>query len=170
VDAAPVELIHLAPTLLEMAGVELAEGTWMQGTSLLPRLRGVATAPPGGPDGAPPAPLAFAEAGWEAHDKWQKVVRDDRFKLVFAQTRPEQQWLGGPGVRFTLYDLLEDPEETRNAADDHPEVTEALKRELWEWNQAERFPVAVEPEAAACSEERTMGDETARVLKALGYL
>ena len=171
VDAAPVELIHLAPTLLEMAGVELAEGTWMQGTSLLPRLRGVAPAAPGGPGGVSPAPpLAFAEAGWEAHDKWQKVVRDDRFKLVFAQTRPEQQWLGGPGVRFTLYDLLEDPEETRNAADDHPEVTEALKRELWEWNQAERFPVAVEPEAAACSEERTMGDETARVLKALGYL
>jgi arylsulfatase A-like enzyme len=162
VETAPIELLHLAPTLLEMAGVELEEGTWMQGHSLLPRLRGAA------PDGA--AAPAFAEAGWEAHDKWQKVVRDERYKLIYAQTRPEQQWIGGPGVRFTLYDLGADPGETRNVADEHPEITEALKRDLATWNGAERFPVAVEPAAAACAEEREMTEETARVLKALGYL
>jgi arylsulfatase A-like enzyme len=170
VDAEPVELIHLAPTLLETAGLALADGVWMQGRSLWRRLHGMP--PPGEGDeaAASPGPLAFAEAGWEANDKWQKIVRDSRFKLIYAQTRPEQQWIGGPGVRFTLFDLVNDPGETVNVAERLPEDTDRLTRELWAWDRAEKFPVLVEPRAAACAEERSMTDETAAVLKALGYL
>ena len=182
VDPAPVELVDLAPTLLEAAGVELTEGTWMQGRTLTPRLRAAAggpvaaagvpgTAPPAaGPDPAAAPRIAFSEAGWEAHDKWQKIARGPRYKLIYAQTRPEQQWIGGPGVRFTLYDLARDPGETVNVADEHPEVFEELQRELWAWERAERFPVAVEPAAAACGDERAMEEETRKVLEALGYL
>jgi arylsulfatase A-like enzyme len=169
-DEAPVELLHLAPTLLETAGMALEDGVWMQGRSLWRRLRG-APAPGEDQELAPAAShLAFAEAGWEAHGKWQKVVRDARFKLIYAQTRPEQQWIGGPGVRFTLFDLENDPGETENVAERFPEDTERLTRELWAWDRAEPFPVTVEPHAAACAEERSMTDETAEVLKALGYL
>jgi len=184
VDPAPVELLHLAPTLLEAAGVELTEGTWMQGRTLTPRLRAAGGGPvaaagvvPAGdaegaadPGAAPSSPIAFSEAGWEAHNKWQKIARGDRYKLIYAQTRPEQQWIGGPGVRFTLYDLAEDPGETVNVAEEHPEVFAELQRELWAWERADRFPVAVEPAAAACGDERTMEDETREVLEALGYL
>jgi arylsulfatase A-like enzyme len=175
VDEGPVELLHLAPTLLETAGVALEDGVWMQARSLWSRLRGAPPAggrqePAEGSAEAAPERLAFAEAGWEANDKWQKVVRDERFKLIYAQTRPEQQWIGGPGVRFTLFDLAADPGETVNVADRFPADTERLTRELWAWDRADRFPVTVEPHAAACAEERTMTDETADVLKALGYL
>ncbi len=185
VDPHPVELVDLAPTILEAAGVELEDGAWMQGRSLTPRLRGAAGTPAASQDGASGVEsaaaadprltadghrLAFSEAGWEMHNKWQKVVRDERFKLVYAQTRPEQQWIGGPGVRFTLYDLAEDPEETVNVADEHPEELERLQRELSAWENAERFPVAVEPASAACGDERQMADETREILKSLGYL
>lgn len=176
VDRAPVELIHLTPTLLETAGVELTEGGWMQGRTLTPRLRGDTPTGAGGGaagsggSGAGPPGVAYAEAGWETHNKWQKIVRDDRFKLVFAQTRPAQQWIGGTGVRFTLYDLENDPGETENVADEFPQELERLQRDLWTWENAERFPVAIEPASAACGDERTMQDETRDILKSLGYL
>jgi len=129
-------------------------------------------APPPSPEAATAAGrgVAFAEAGWETHNKWQKVARDRRFKLVYAQTRPEQQWIGGPGVRFTLYDLDDDPGESANVAELFPDDFERLQRELWSWENAERFPVAIEPAAAACEDERRMQDETRDILKSLGYL
>ncbi len=172
-DPDPVELLDVSPTLLEAAGVGLADGTWMQGRTLTPRLRGAPPPPaPAAGEGGTPAPWgpAFAEAGWEAHNKWQKVVRDGRYKLVFAQTRPEQEWIGGAGVRFTLYDLVNDPGETENVADAHPDVLRRLQRELSTWEHAERFPVEIEPASAACGGDRTMTEDTEKVLKALGYL
>ena len=172
VEHQPTELIDLAPTILEAAGVELEDGAWMQGRSLTPRLRGEAAAAASGDPRltADGHRLAFSEAGWETHDKWQKVVRDERFKLIYAQTRPEQQWIGGPGVRFTLFDLVNDPQETTNVADQHPAELERLQRELSAWQNAERYPVAVEPAAAACGDDRQMEDETRQILKSLGYL
>ncbi|MEM7481021.1 MAG: sulfatase [Acidobacteriota bacterium] len=162
VDEAPAELLHLTPTLLEAAGVELEEGQrWRQGRSLTPRLLGE----------TPEAPtLAYSEAGWETKNKWQKIVRDERFKLVFAQTRPEQRWIGGEGVRFTLFDLREDPEETRNVAEEYPEDLERLQRLLSAWNGADRFDPLLDEVGGACGDERSMGGETESLLKSLGYL
>ncbi len=159
VDSGPVELIHLAPTLLEAAGVELRDGAWMQGRSLTPRLRGVSG-----------NSLAFSEAGYETKGRWQKVVRDGRFKLIYAQTRPEQRWIGGEGVRFTLYDLARDPGETENAAGRFPEETQRLTRALWRWDRAPRFAVETEPPEADCPGDRPMAEETEKLLRSLGYL
>lgn len=161
VDKNPVELIHLAPTVLEAAGVELAGGAWMQGRTLTPRLRGKEEAPG----------LSFSEAGWETNNKWQKVVRDGRFKLIFAQTRPEQRWIGGEGVRFTLYDLANDPGETKNVADQFPQDTERLTKELWKWDRAPRFSVETDAEGGTCGgEQRAVSKETEDLLRSLGYL
>ncbi|HVS00015.1 MAG TPA: sulfatase [Thermoanaerobaculia bacterium] len=160
VDRGPVELIHLAPTLLEAAGVPLRDGVWMQGRSLTPRLRGAAQ---GGS-------LAFSEAGYETKGRWQKVVRDGRFKLVFAQTRPDQRWIGGEGVRFTLYDLARDPGETENVAGRFSQEAERLTRALWRWDRAPRFAVETEPPEADCAGDRPLAAETEKLLHSLGYL
>lgn len=162
VDADPVELIDLTPTLLEAAGVELPGGAWMQGRSLTPRLRGKAV------EGE--SPVAFAEAGWEVGNRWQKVVRDGRYKLIFAQSPPEQRWIAGEGVRFALFDLEADPGETDNVAEALPEQRDRLVRVLWEWESRERFPVEVGELDAACSEGRVMEADTRELLEALGYL
>jgi arylsulfatase A-like enzyme len=160
VDKEPAELIDLAPTLLEAAGVPLQDGAWMQGHTLTPRLRGRAEAG---------TELAFSEAGWETNNKWQKVVRDARFKLIYAQTRPEQRFIGGEGVRFTLFDLVNDPGETVNVADKFPADLERLKRELWRWDKAPAFGVEVDKTGGTCGARET-DEETIKLLKSLGYL
>ena len=175
VDRQPAELIDLAPTLLEAAGVPLPKGTWMQGRTLTPRLRGQGAthAAEHGDDNAAAVldhpGLAYSEAGWEGHNKWQKVVRDARFKLIFAQTRPEQRFLGGEGVRFTLFDLINDPGETGNVIDKFPQEAERLKKELWRWEKAPRFNVDVDTQGGTCG-AREMDEETRKLLTSLGYL
>lgn len=54
-----------------------------------------------------------------------RMVRDRRFKLVYAPTRS--------GVRWFLYDTEVEPLETRDVAREHPDVVERLSRELWQW-------------------------------------
>lgn len=174
VDKEPAELIDLAPTLLEAAGVPLDGGFWMQGRTLTPRLRGQAVV------AAAPRPqqaaasldhpgLAFSEAGWETNNKWQKIVRDSRFKLIFAQTRPEQRFIGGEGVRFTLFDLVNDPGETVNVIDKFPQEAERLKKQLWRWERMPPFQVDVDAQGGTCG-AREMDDETRKLLESLGYL
>ncbi len=188
VDRAPVELINVAPTLLEAAGVALPGGVWKQGRSLTPRLRGLAPPPPASPtmpaavaagvaSASTPPPehpgLAFSEAGWETNDKWQKIVRDERFKLILAQTRTEQRWIGGEGVRFTLYDLLHDPGETTNVADRFPADLERLTRALWSRQNAPKFDVETDPPSATCGPNQwrqPMDPKTRDLLHSLGYL
>jgi arylsulfatase A-like enzyme len=163
VDARPVELLDLAPTLLEAAGAELPGGAWKQGRSLTPRLR---------PAGSAATGLAFSEAGWETNGKWQKAVRDGRFKLIFAQTYHEQRWIGGEGVRFALFDLAADPLETRNVADRFPAERDRLKRALWLWNLAPKVEVDTDAPTSTCGPDRKrdMDPQTRALLHSLGYL
>ena len=159
----PVELIHLAPTILEAAGVALPDGAWMQGRSLTPRLLG--QRPPVDEDGHI---YAYSEAGYEVANKWQKIVRDERFKLIYAQTRPEQRWIGGEGVRFVLYDLENDPGESKNVVELFPEDATRLKRKLALWDHAPAFPVYTDPQT--CGGERDADRQTIELLKSLGYM
>jgi len=54
-----------------------------------------------------------------------RMVRDDRYKLVYAPTRR--------GVRYFLFDALTDPGETRDVAAEHPGDVSRLKGDLWRW-------------------------------------
>jgi len=194
VDRQPVELLDLAPTLLEAAGVNLPGSAWKQGHSLTPRLRGLppaqsvsgaargegapgaavaAEAPSASPAGAArPGPLAFSEAGWETNNKWQKAVRDGRFKLLVAQTYHEQRWIAGEGIEFALYDLAADPLETRNVGDRYPADLERLKRALWAWDRAPKLDVETDPPTAACrpGQQKPIDPQTLALLHSLGYL
>lgn len=153
VDPEPVELLHLMPTLLEIAGVELEDGAWEQGSSLLPRLLS-------GP--GEKASLAFSEAGTAINDNWQKSVQDRRFKLVLAPAGQASKWY--PGKRVTLYDLESDPDETRDASADHPQARERLSLELRQWLRSTNSKdIGQRP-------EEQMDPTTRRQLEALGYL
>jgi arylsulfatase A-like enzyme len=54
-----------------------------------------------------------------------RMVRDDRWKLLYVPTRA--------GVRWMLFDTRDDPGEIHDVARAHPDVVARLKPELWSW-------------------------------------
>ncbi len=164
VDDRPVELIDLAPTLLEAAGVDLEDGLWMQGRSLTPRLLGLDE-----PEGEAAPFYSHSEAGYATKKRWQKIVRDERYKLIYAPYESDQRWIGGrKGAYFALFDLVEDPAETTNLADREPEIIQRLSDELKRWWKPDQIDVMVDEPVR--DETREMDEATRRQLKALGYL
>jgi len=135
--AAPASLIDVFPTIAGLAGLPLPSST---GVDLSPTWLGGELEPR----------VLFAEADWknEEHDV-RRAVRDGRFKLHLDLSTGESR----------LFDLEEDPGETRDVTARHPEVAERLRGEL------ERF-----------LEERVEGDpipeptsEELEFLRDLGY-
>ena len=161
VDRAPVQLLHLAPTLLAAAGVNLPEGRWAQGQSLWPRVV------------APPAPAAntvisFSEGGTASNRSWIRVARDQRYTLHFSPHKLEQSWIGGEGKPWSLFDLQADPGETKNVADLHPGELARLQDAIGKWWRAPAFPCNTDE--GVCDESRAVDKETTELLKSLGYL
>jgi choline-sulfatase len=156
-DAAPAELVDLAPTLLDLAGVPLEGGAWMQGRSLVPRLTGRERAPG----------YARAEAGYATDGRWQKVIRDGRYKLIFAPYLADQRHIGGRGQPYALFDLTADPGETENLVESRPQEFARLHDALFEWWQPNSFPVLVDDETGTLP---ALTEETREQLEALGYL
>ena len=105
-----VSHLDLAPTLLELAGVEVPAG--MQGRSLLPLLRG--EAPPWRRE-------VFTEHLWD-HPRIPRTegLRTERWKYIRYLDHPEYE---------ELYDLERDPHEARNLALEpaHAERLEELR-------------------------------------------
>jgi arylsulfatase A-like enzyme len=54
-----------------------------------------------------------------------RMVRDDRWKLVYVPTRK--------GVKYMLFDTVADPAEVRDVAAEHPAELTRLQTELWAW-------------------------------------
>lgn len=143
--------VDLAPTLYELAGV--APPADLDGRSLAPAVRGepidarlaYAETAPWLDDEAPPADLRvpYAATALLAEEipgrgaslapprdptmlvARHRMVRGDRYKLVYVPSRS--------GVRYALFDTLEDPGETRDVADALPEEVSRLRSELWAW-------------------------------------
>lgn len=160
VDPAPVQLLHLAPTLLAAAGVELPEGRWAQGQSLWPRVA------------HPPAPetdvVTFSEAGTAMNRRWIRIARNRRFTLHFSPSLTEQRWIGGEGKSWALFDLQSDPGETRNVADLYPAELGELQAAIGKWWREPAFPC--DSDEGVCDESRAVDKETTELLKSLGYL
>jgi choline-sulfatase len=121
--AEPVSLVDLAPTLLELAGLDPAEPAEADGTSLAPQLRG---------DGGRDAPV-LAEYLAEGVTAPAVMIRRGRHKYIRC-----------PGDPDLLYDLAADPHELRNLAPGH-EAAAALRAEAderWDLAALERVVLA----------------------------
>lgn len=103
--------VDLSPTILDLVGAP-APAAW-QGTSLLAAQR-------------PPRAYFYA-----ANDDYLLGLREGRFKYVYNVTLGRDQ----------LYDLLADPLEQVNLAEQHPEKCAELRRRLaaWKRSAAERL-------------------------------
>ena len=118
----------LAPTLLELAGVEPPD--FMQGHSLLPILKGEQ------PDSWRQSTYYRYWMNYAHHDVPAHYgVRTKEYKLIFFYGLP----LDAPGARtadtqpgWELYDLRKDPQELQNVYGDaaYAEIAEELKAEL----------------------------------------
>lgn len=100
-----VTAMDLYPTFAEMAGVALPDDRTIDGRNILPLLM----------DGEADSPHA---AFFYYSGDTLEAVRDARWKLHFRKGR--EAFSG-------LYDLREDPSESTNAIDEHPEVVECLR-------------------------------------------
>ena len=130
---ATVTFTDLYATLAEIVGEPLEIGVAKDSVSLLPMLQGEPVS-----RGVP-----------VIHHSWGGMfaIRDGHWKLVFGngsggQTQPkgtpfEQPW--------HLYDLSQDPAETTNVVDDHPEVVERLDIAFERIRSSELQPQEQEP-------------------------
>jgi arylsulfatase A-like enzyme len=152
-----VRLTDLMPTLLDLAGLPVPEGT--DGRSLVPLLRG---------DPGEPSPPLFGENGRtivgdaeEENPRWTvegpagrwSMVRTDDHKLLRIPTPS--------GDRFELYDLRVDPRERVDRAAEDPARVDSLRALLDAW-------MAGEKSGSAFREK--VDDETMRALRELGYI
>lgn len=118
----PVVTSDYFPTILAALGYELPadQRRPFDGLSLLPLIDGRWS--------ERPAPIAF-QSGEMA------TISDNRFKLVHhPQVRRLRSDNGkAPVSEWELYDLQEDPGETRNVASQHPDAVARLRRLLTSW-------------------------------------
>jgi arylsulfatase A-like enzyme/Flp pilus assembly protein TadD len=109
----PVSLVHVMPTILDL--VDVAGPPGLDGASTRALWDGVG----GEANEAASAPVHGECLLPRLHYDWAglRSVRRDRWKLIDAP-RPE------------LFDLVADPHETRNVAEEHPDVVNDLRAEL----------------------------------------
>lgn len=138
--AAAVSNLDLAPTLLDLAGVERSRLA-LEGESLRPLL---APGPSAGPAGA--------RSSFSSQGPWRSVT-DGRWKLLYDMARRS----------FALFDLAADPEELKDLAREQPAERDRLQKALYE-----RL-VRVEGSAAS-EKSLALGEEAEKRLRALGYL
>jgi arylsulfatase A-like enzyme len=121
------------PTLLELAGAAAAIPAGLDGISFAPTLRGRAQ---------PERPFLYREfPGYGG----QQCVRVGAWKAVRQKLTPRgkaKPGAGLPQLNTELYDLAQDPTESRNVAAEHPEVLARLEKLLaQEHTPSPEFPV-----------------------------
>jgi arylsulfatase A-like enzyme len=149
VMAEPVGLTDLAPTLLELIGVERPDG--LQGESLVALLRGRS-------DPRPDRPIYLYRRHYDGEALADGIyVKGEQFGLRMGRWK----LIVGPEEASTeLFDLAADPQERVNLAEREPERVAALRRHLTLWRQTHTRDG---PAAAPLS------NEDRKRLEALGY-
>ena len=112
-----VQHVDLAPTILEIAGLEIPPG--MEGTSLVPYL-----------DGSRDAPVCDTLVTQECTYQKKWAILRGGHKLIVSR-EPGRDIHGKPPRE--LYDLQTDPGETTNLAESAPERVRELEARLQDW-------------------------------------
>jgi arylsulfatase/arylsulfatase A len=117
--------VDLLPTLLEMLRVDLPEDVLLDGRSLVPLLAG------GDVEWPARRFVLQAHRGDVPMPEHNFAMLDERWKLVrasgFGRRVPD------PDQPFELFDLLADPGETTDVAEDHPGQVKKLRTEYAAW-------------------------------------
>lgn len=108
ISAEPIIGSDVFPTMLEMANVPLPQGRALDGSSILPLLKGEKM--------TRLRPLYWRNIFY----KFQLGLRDGDWKIVATPTRTE----------FELYNLKQDPKETTDQSKKSPEVFDRMKKAL----------------------------------------
>lgn len=157
---APVGLIDVAPTLLEVAG--LPPLPHAAGRSLAPLLRGEVSAP------RPAVTQRIAHAGLRD----LVAIRDGRWKLHVRATRGDWSDELRTPSDLALFDLSADPGETRDLSAEEPEVVARLLEALDAWRSAAAERSAASRGSALPLNEagpRRVSPAVRSELRALGY-
>jgi N-sulfoglucosamine sulfohydrolase len=124
-----VSMVDLMPTILEAAGIKAPKK--LAGRSLQPLLRGQ--------DKPPWREYLFTEMNFHTANMYrpQRTVRDDRFKLLLDLAPHAGQ------AEIELFDLQNDPGETKNLADDPAcaDHRQRLESSLHDWRQRTNDPL-----------------------------
>jgi arylsulfatase A-like enzyme len=142
-----VQHTDLVPTVLDAAGIEAPAG--LRG-NVLPATREYAFS-----EAVEGQLLAIATTDWKL------IVPGDTDSL-------EREYWYDAGGRTELYDLDDDPEETRNVATDHPDVVERLQTLLEGELETQKRMATTGPGRSVSIAETDMNDVKSR-LNALGY-
>ncbi|HLE70010.1 MAG TPA: sulfatase, partial [Vicinamibacteria bacterium] len=151
-----VQLLDLAPTILDLAGISVPER--MQGQSLKPLL------------------AASGAARWRARpaiSEWRRRTDQLGTRVVDAFSIIEGEWKLIRNVarpddvpEFELYHHQTDPLDQKNVASDHPEIVERLAQQLEAWHKwALERKLPSDGEAAS-----EMTSEELQRLRSLGYV
>jgi arylsulfatase A-like enzyme len=146
---APVALVDLAPTLLELLGIAPA-GREFQGESLVQALA----------DGGPPAAeraVHFQRRHYDGERVGDEWVEGDLFGVRLGRWKYLES---GDGRRRELYDLASDPGETANLAPERAEEASRLAERIESWKRASQ---------RAGSAPRDLSASQREGLRALGY-
>lgn len=118
---APLCTSDFYPTLLGLAGVRVDNQPVLDGIDVLPILEG--RQPQRNSPIGFQSPLGAKGSGHTGLEHLQMAWTDDQFKLITLDT----------GASWQLYELEEDPSESRDLSDYDPTRVESMKRELEKW-------------------------------------
>ncbi len=130
----PCSTTDYYPTVLDVLGLKPAgQPTPVDGVSLLPLIEGRMT--------ERPHPIGFESKG-------QVALSDNRYKLIRTHSvrKGKKRGAGEPAPAasdgFMLFDLVEDPGETRDLANEEPLIVRAMKQTLEQWQESCRSSAA----------------------------
>ncbi len=145
--------IDLFPTVCDVAGLDAPN--WLQGTSLRPLVEGADSV----------RTTVYGEINYHVCYEPQRALRTERWKYIqrlHARARTvlpdcddsaskdyllDRGWSEREEAEERLYDLLYDPHEAHNVADDtaHAEVLAALRQQMQTWRQETGDPLLEQP-------------------------
>jgi arylsulfatase A-like enzyme len=146
----PVATFGLAPTLLEMVGIEAPEAMESESFWSMPE------------DSESPS-FVFTESGYQLD--YTLSVRSEAWKLIHVPNPVDQILM--TGREYELYDLVKDPGESSNLIEERPDQAARLGDRLEAWSNPWREQAYGSDEAVPDIEN---DEETIRRLRALGYI